>query len=65
MDGRQHGKKVKSHKLMRTLTKPPAASGRTLLVNLRMTAFGVRGRSAVLSLAARDDPQCAVKQRPS
>src|SRR5580658_695204 len=44
MDGRQHGKKVtKSHKPMRTLTKPQAASGTMLLVNLRMTAFGVRG----------------------
>jgi hypothetical protein len=46
------------------LTKPPAAWGRTLLVNLRMTAFGVRGRRAVLPLAARDDPQCVVRQRP-
>ena len=60
MDGRQHRKKVaKSHKPMRTLTKPPAASGRMLLVNLRMTAFGVRGRRAVLPLAAREDPQCS------
>jgi hypothetical protein len=31
MDGRQHRKKVaKSHKPMRTLTKPPAASGTML-----------------------------------
>ena len=33
-------------------------------MNLRMTAFGVRGRRAVLPLAARDDPQCVVTQRP-
>ena len=26
--------------------------------------FGVRGRRAVLPLAARDDPQCVVRQRP-
>jgi hypothetical protein len=65
MDRRSHRKKVaKSHKPMRMLTKPPAAWGRTLLVNLRMTAFGVRGRRAVLPLAARDDPQCVVRQRP-
>ena len=44
-------KVAKSHKPMRTLTKPPAASGTMLLVNLRMTAFGVRGRRAVLPLA--------------
>jgi hypothetical protein len=31
LDGRQHRKKVKSHKPMRTLTKSPAASGRTLV----------------------------------
>jgi hypothetical protein len=46
----------RSHKPMRARTKPPAASGRTLVVNLRMTAFGVRSTRAVLSLAARDDP---------
>jgi hypothetical protein len=34
--------------------------GEDALVNLRMTAFGVRGRRAVLQLAARDDPQCCV-----
>jgi len=65
LDGMRHRKKVaKSHKPMRTLTKPPAASGTMLLVNLRMTAFGVRGRRAVLQLAARDDPRCVVRQRP-
>ena len=31
LDGRQHRKKVKSHKPMRTLAKSPAASGRTLV----------------------------------
>ena len=29
------------------------------------TAFGVRARRAVLPLAACDDPQCVVRQRPS
>jgi hypothetical protein len=29
-----------------------------------MTAFGVRASRAVLPLAARDDPQCVVRQRP-
>jgi hypothetical protein len=44
MDGRQHKKKVaKSHKPMRTLTKPPAASETMLLSKPRdKTAFGGR-----------------------
>ena len=42
MDGRQHRKKIaKSHKPMRTLTKPPAPAGAMLLVNRGMTVFGV------------------------
>jgi hypothetical protein len=48
----------------RMLTETRAASGTMLLANLRMTAFGVRGRRAVLQLTARDNPQCVVRQRP-
>jgi hypothetical protein len=36
-----------SRKPTRMLTKPPAASGGMLLVNRRMTAFGVRARRTV------------------
>ena len=64
--GRSHKKQVgKPHKPMRTLTKPPAASGRMLLSKPRdKTAFGVRARRAVLLLAACGDPQCVIGQRP-
>jgi hypothetical protein len=66
-DGRKAAqqKVAKSHKPMRTLTKPPAASETMRLSKPRdETAFGVRARRAVLLLAACGDPPCVIGQRP-